>query len=81
MTAACPTSHHHARLDRALLRGIATLDTRVPITLHFEKKPGCLLIHSASKTSSQKLGLLGSRLLQNAVGVQATEAMQGDLKA
>lgn len=37
-----------------------------------------LMIHSASKTSSQKLGLLGSELLQNAVGVQT---MQGDQKA
>ena len=33
------------------------------------------MIYSVSKTSSQILGLLGSELLQNAVGVQA---MQGD---
>ena len=67
---ACPTRHHHARLDWALPRRIAIRDTQVQIILHFEKKTG-LLIHS------QKLGLLGSQL-PNAVGVQA---MRGEQKA
>ncbi len=55
------------------------LGTRVPLILHYERNPS-LLIHShgASKTSSQKLGLLGTQLLQNAVGVQV---MQGDQEA
>jgi hypothetical protein len=73
---ACPTRHHHARLDWALPRRIAIRDTQVQIILHFEKKTG-LLIHSASKTSSQKLGLLESQL-PNVVGVQA---MRGEPKA
>ena len=71
---ACP-ARHHARLGWALLSRIAILDTRVPIILHFEKKPNLLIY---TKASSQKLGLLGSQLLlQDVLGVQA---MQGDKK-